>query len=87
MLDVHGFDSLMSPRFIGTGIQYCFTRNLRSYSTNFYFSYFLRVLTGALACIFICQTVDRFGRRGMLLLSAIITGLSSLLLLALTQCT
>ncbi|XP_036950834.1 putative solute carrier family 22 member 31 [Acanthopagrus latus] len=71
--------------FIGTGIQYCFTRNLRSYSTNFYFSYFLRVLTGALACIFICQTVDRFGRRGMLLLSAIITGLSSLLLLALTQ--
>ncbi|XP_073319913.1 putative solute carrier family 22 member 31 [Pagrus major] len=71
--------------FIGTGIQYCFTRNLHSYSTNFYFSYFLRVLTGALACIFICQSVDRFGRRGMLLLSAIITGLSSLLLLALTQ--
>lgn len=42
---------------------------------------------GALACIFICLSVNRFGRRGMLLLSAIITGLSSLLLLALTQCT
>ncbi|XP_039990748.1 putative solute carrier family 22 member 31 isoform X1 [Xiphias gladius] len=71
--------------FIGTGIQYCFTRNLHSYSTNFYFSYFLRVITGALACIFICVSVNHFGRRGILLLSAIITGLSSLLLLALTQ--
>ncbi|KAI4830504.1 hypothetical protein KUCAC02_002132 [Chaenocephalus aceratus] len=71
--------------FIGTGIQYCFTRNLHSYSSNFYFSYFLRVMTGALACVFICLSVNHFGRRGMLLLSAIITGLSSLLLLALTQ--
>ncbi|XP_056611917.1 putative solute carrier family 22 member 31 [Triplophysa dalaica] len=71
--------------FIGTGIQYCFTRNLHIYSPHFYFSYFLRVLTGALACIFLCITVDRFGRRGILLLSAILTGLSSLLLLALTQ--
>lgn len=43
-------------------------------------------MTGGLACIFICLSVNRFGRRGMLLLSAIITGLSSLLLLALTQC-
>ncbi|XP_043099640.1 putative solute carrier family 22 member 31 isoform X2 [Puntigrus tetrazona] len=71
--------------FIGTGIQYCFTRNLHIYSPHFYFSYFLRVLTGALACIFLCVSVDRFGRRGMLLLAAIVTGLSSLLLLALTQ--
>ncbi|KAL0188027.1 hypothetical protein M9458_015126, partial [Cirrhinus mrigala] len=71
--------------FIGTGIQYCFTRNLRIYSPHFYFSYFLRVFTGALACIFLCVCVDRFGRRGMLLLAAIVTGLSSLLLLALTQ--
>uniref|UniRef100_A0A8C9XUN0 Solute carrier family 22 member 31 n=1 Tax=Sander lucioperca TaxID=283035 RepID=A0A8C9XUN0_SANLU len=71
--------------FIGTGIQYCFTRNLHSYSPNFYFSYFLRVITGAFACIFICLSVNHFGRRGMLLLSAIVTGLSSLLLLALTQ--
>lgn len=79
-------DSGLSSRFIGTGVQYCFTRNLHSYSTNFYFSYFLRVMMGALACIFICLSVNHFGRRGMLLLSAIITGLSSLLLLALTQC-
>ncbi|KAM9817186.1 putative solute carrier family 22 member 31 [Neosynchiropus ocellatus] len=70
--------------FIGTGIQYCFTRNLHIYSKNFYFSYFIRTITGALACIFICISVNHFGRRGMLLLFAIITGLSSLLLLALT---
>ncbi|XP_051918478.1 putative solute carrier family 22 member 31 [Hippocampus zosterae] len=70
---------------IGTGIQYCFTRNLHASSTNFYFSYFVRIATGTLACIFICSTVNHFGRRSMLLLSAIVTGLSSLLLLALTQ--
>lgn len=76
----------MSSSLIGTGIQYCFTRNLHTYSTNFFFTYFVRVVMGALACTFICFSVNRFGRRGMLLLSAIITGLSSLLLLALTQC-
>ncbi|KAM9860716.1 putative solute carrier family 22 member 31 [Aulostomus maculatus] len=70
--------------FIGTGIQYCFTRNMHIYSEDFYFNYFLRVITGTLACIFICLSVNHFGRRGMLLLSAIITGISSLLLLALT---
>lgn len=72
--------------FLGTGIQYCFTRNLHNYSPHFYFVYFLRALTGAVACGFLCVTVDRVGRRGILLLAAIITGLSSLLLLALTQC-
>ncbi|CAM4532253.1 unnamed protein product [Leuciscus chuanchicus] len=77
--------SYIARNFIGTGIQYCFTRNLHVYSTHFYFSYALRVLTGALACVFLCVCVDRFGRRGILLLSAIVTGLSSLLLLALTQ--
>ncbi|XP_057702671.1 putative solute carrier family 22 member 31 [Corythoichthys intestinalis] len=70
---------------IGTGIQYCFTRNLHTSSNNFYFSYFVRIATGTLACIIICATVNRFGRRGMLLFFAIITGLSSLLLLALAQ--
>ncbi|KAG7315265.1 hypothetical protein KOW79_021353 [Hemibagrus wyckioides] len=71
--------------FLGTGIQYCFTRNLHSYSPHFYFSYFLRAVTGAVACGFLCVSVDRVGRRGILLLAAIVTGLSSLLLLALTQ--
>ncbi|CAL8246992.1 unnamed protein product [Lota lota] len=67
-------------------IQYCFKRILHSFTTNFYFTYFLRVLTGALSCLFLCLTVNHFGRRSILLLSAIITGLSSLLLLALTLC-
>ncbi|XP_026863217.2 putative solute carrier family 22 member 31 isoform X1 [Electrophorus electricus] len=71
--------------FIGTGIQYCFTRNLHIYSPQFYFGYFLRALMGALACGFLCMSVGRAGRRGILLLTAIVTGLSSLLLLALTQ--
>ncbi|XP_036399051.1 putative solute carrier family 22 member 31 [Megalops cyprinoides] len=71
--------------FIGTGIQYCFTRNLHSFSSHFYVIYFLRVLTGALACVLLCLSVSRVGRRGMLLLCAIVTGLSSLLLLALMQ--
>uniref|UniRef100_W5K584 Solute carrier family 22 member 31 n=1 Tax=Astyanax mexicanus TaxID=7994 RepID=W5K584_ASTMX len=71
--------------FIGTGIQYCFTRNIHLYSSQFYFGYFLRTVMGALACVFLCVLVDRVGRRGILLLTAIVTGLSSLLLLALTQ--
>ncbi|XP_076852689.1 putative solute carrier family 22 member 31 [Brachyhypopomus gauderio] len=71
--------------FIGTGIQYCFTRNIHAYSPAFYFGYFLRALTGAVACGFLCAWVGRVGRRGILLLTAIVTGLSSLLLLALTQ--
>lgn len=73
-------------RFLGTGIQYCFTRNLSGYSPHFYFCYFLRAVTGAVACAFLCVSVDRVGRRGILLITAIVTGLSSLLLLALTQC-
>ncbi|XP_029111878.1 putative solute carrier family 22 member 31 [Scleropages formosus] len=71
--------------FIGTGIQYCFTRNLHGFSHHFYLTYFVRVATGAVACALLCVTVERCGRRGVLLLSAITTGLSSLLLLALTQ--
>ncbi|KAF5895619.1 putative solute carrier family 22 member 31, partial [Clarias magur] len=71
--------------FLGTGIQYCFTRNLNGYSPHFYYCYFLRAVTGAAACAFLCASVDRVGRRGILLITAIVTGLSSLLLLALTQ--
>ncbi|XP_006641409.1 putative solute carrier family 22 member 31 [Lepisosteus oculatus] len=71
--------------FIGAGIQYCFTRNLLGFQPHFYFSYFLRVLAGGLACALLWATVNRFGRRGMLLLSSIVTGMASLLLLALTQ--
>lgn len=42
--------------------------------------------TEAAACLFVCLTAERFGRRAILLLCTVLTGISSLLLLALTQC-
>lgn len=42
--------------------------------------------TEAAACLFVCLTAERFGRRAVLLLCTVLTGISSLLLLALTQC-
>ncbi|XP_074864678.1 putative solute carrier family 22 member 31 isoform X1 [Carettochelys insculpta] len=70
---------------IGCGIRPCFTRNLAPYPPPFYFSYFLLAALEATACLFLCLTVNRFGRRPILLLCTILTGISSLLLLALTQ--
>ncbi|XP_041048042.1 putative solute carrier family 22 member 31 isoform X2 [Carcharodon carcharias] len=71
--------------FIGSGIQNCFSQNLVAYSPRFHLSYL--VITGAegVALLFLYFTVNKFGRRGILLLSTIITGMSSLLLLALIQ--
>ncbi|XP_069491730.1 putative solute carrier family 22 member 31 isoform X2 [Ambystoma mexicanum] len=71
--------------FIGSGIRHCFARNLMGYGPPLYFMYFLLTGSEAVACLFLCVTVNRFGRRGILLLCAILTGISSLLLLALTQ--
>ncbi|TFK03829.1 putative phospholipid-transporting ATPase IIB [Platysternon megacephalum] len=71
--------------FIGSGIRHCFTRNLAPYLPRFYFSYFLLAALEAAACLFLCVTVNRFGRRPILLLCTILTGIASLLLLALTQ--
>ncbi|XP_061449781.1 putative solute carrier family 22 member 31 isoform X2 [Rhineura floridana] len=71
--------------FIGSGIRHCFTRNLTPYAPRFYFPYFLLAVSEAVALLFLCLTVERFGRRAVLLLSTILTGVSSLLLLALTQ--
>ncbi|XP_053126302.1 putative solute carrier family 22 member 31 [Hemicordylus capensis] len=71
--------------FIGSGIRHCFTRNLAPYAPRFYFPYFLLAVSEAVALLFLCLTVDHFGRRAVLLLSTILMGLSSLLLLALTQ--
>ncbi|XP_006001096.1 putative solute carrier family 22 member 31 [Latimeria chalumnae] len=71
--------------FIGGGIQYCFAQNLFGFWTSFYPPYFLQTILGGLSCIFLCLTVNRCGRRGILLLTTIVTGISSLLLLALTQ--
>ncbi|XP_041125138.1 putative solute carrier family 22 member 31 [Polyodon spathula] len=71
--------------FIGRGIQYCFTQNLLDFHPHFYVRYYMRVLSGGLACVLLCVSVNRFGRRGILLLASILTGMASLLLLALTQ--
>ncbi|NWU94880.1 S22AH protein, partial [Upupa epops] len=71
--------------FIGSGIRHCFTRNLAPHLPHFFSSYFVLVGTEAAACLFICVTAERFGRRAILLLCTVLTGISSLLLLALTQ--
>ncbi|XP_048402845.1 putative solute carrier family 22 member 31 [Stegostoma tigrinum] len=71
--------------FIGNGIQHCFTQTLTGYSSRFYLSYFVTATAEGVALLFLYFTVNKFGRRGILLLSTIITGMSSLLLLALAQ--
>ncbi|NWI53668.1 S22AH protein, partial [Calyptomena viridis] len=71
--------------FIGSGIRHCFTRNLTPHLPHFFSSYLVLVGTEAAACLFVCLTAERFGRRAILLLCTILTGISSLLLLALTQ--
>ncbi|XP_030060464.1 putative solute carrier family 22 member 31 [Microcaecilia unicolor] len=71
--------------FIGTGIRHCYLQNLQGYGPTFYFVYFLMAATEAVSCLFLCGTVNKFGRRAILLLCTILTGVSSLLLLALTE--
>lgn len=80
-------DVTSSPtRFIGSGIRHCFARNLAPYGPRFYFPYFLLAGSEVVAVLFLCLTVDHFGRRAVLLFGTILTGISSLLLLALMQC-
>ncbi|XP_040266776.1 putative solute carrier family 22 member 31 [Bufo bufo] len=69
--------------FIGSGIRPCFARNLMALGGSI--PYFLQTGSEVLACIFLCITVNHWGRRAVLLLCTILTGFSSLLLLALTQ--
>ncbi|NXE95099.1 S22AH protein, partial [Menura novaehollandiae] len=71
--------------FIGSGIRHCFTRNLAPHLPHFFSSHLVLVGTEAAACLFVCLTAERFGRRAILLLCTVLTGISSLLLLALTQ--
>ncbi|NXB20671.1 S22AH protein, partial [Rhagologus leucostigma] len=67
------------------GIRHCFTRNLVPHLPHFFSSHLVLVGTEAAACLFVCLTAERFGRRAILLLCTVLTGISSLLLLALTQ--
>ncbi|NWW76024.1 S22AH protein, partial [Climacteris rufus] len=71
--------------FIGSGIRHCFTRNLVPHLPHFFSSHLALVGAEAAACLFVCLTAERFGRRAILLLCTVLTGISSLLLLALTQ--
>ncbi|XP_067882547.1 solute carrier family 22 member 17-like, partial [Heterodontus francisci] len=74
--------------FIGHGIQHCygtFRHKVPGTGSGFYFMYLLSAGTGMLACLALCITVDRFGRRGILLFSMTLTGLASLTLLGLTK--
>uniref|UniRef100_A0A672UBL2 Solute carrier family 22 member 31 n=1 Tax=Strigops habroptila TaxID=2489341 RepID=A0A672UBL2_STRHB len=75
----------LSRRFIGSGIRHCFTRNMAPHLPHFFSSYFALVGTEATACLFVFLTAERFGRRAILLLCTVLTGICSLLLLALTQ--
>ncbi|XP_021264149.1 putative solute carrier family 22 member 31 [Numida meleagris] len=71
--------------FIGSGIRHCFTRNLAPHLPRFLPAYFALRGPEAAACLFLCVTVERCGRRAVLLLCTVLTGTASLLLLALTQ--
>ncbi|XP_064243067.1 putative solute carrier family 22 member 31 isoform X2 [Passer domesticus] len=71
--------------FIGSGIRHCFTRNLVPHLPHFLSCQLALLGTEAAACLFVCLTAERFGRRAILLLCTVLTGISSLLLLALTQ--
>uniref|UniRef100_A0A8C5WZZ6 Solute carrier family 22 member 31 n=1 Tax=Malurus cyaneus samueli TaxID=2593467 RepID=A0A8C5WZZ6_9PASS len=52
---------------------------------HFFSSHLALVGAEAVACLFVCLTAERFGRRAILLLCTVLTSISSLLLLALTQ--
>ncbi|XP_075877006.1 putative solute carrier family 22 member 31 isoform X2 [Nelusetta ayraudi] len=71
--------------FTAAAIQHCFTTDLYSYSTHFYLNYYVRVSAAAAASVFLYLLANRYGRRGVLLFSAIATCLPSLLLLAFKQ--
>ncbi|KAJ8277526.1 hypothetical protein GJAV_G00076160 [Gymnothorax javanicus] len=82
-LCVLGFTS-----FISHGISHCyssFRRDVRGTAPSFYLTYLLSVSAGGAAWLLLWATVDRCGRRGILLLSMTMMGLASLILLGLTE--
>ncbi|XP_069094291.1 solute carrier family 22 member 17 [Pleurodeles waltl] len=73
---------------IAHGIHHCygtFRKDIQGARSGLYLSYLLSAGAGLLACIFLWATVDRFGRRAMLLLSMTLTGIASLTLLGLIE--
>ena len=76
-----------SHSFIAHAIRHCYQPVGGGGSpSDFYLCSLLASGTAALACVFLGVTVDRFGRRGILLLSMTLTGIASLVLLGLWDC-
>ncbi|XP_066578937.1 solute carrier family 22 member 17 [Amia ocellicauda] len=74
--------------FISHGIHRCYTSfrgDVRGTPPSLYWSWLVSSGTGGLACAVLCVTVDRCGRRGILLLAMTMTGLASLILLGLIE--
>lgn len=77
----------LSHSFIAHAIRHCYQPVGGGGSpSDFYLCSLLASGTAALACVFLGVTVDRFGRRGILLLSMTLTGIASLVLLGLWDC-
>uniref|UniRef100_A0AAV2LBJ8 Major facilitator superfamily (MFS) profile domain-containing protein n=1 Tax=Knipowitschia caucasica TaxID=637954 RepID=A0AAV2LBJ8_KNICA len=82
-LCVLGFTS-----FISHGISHCyssFRADVKGTAPSFYWTYLLSVSAGGGAWLLLWATVDRCGRRGILLLFMTMTGLASLILLGLME--
>ncbi|KAA0705101.1 Solute carrier family 22 member 17 24p3 receptor [Triplophysa tibetana] len=80
-LCVLGFTS-----FISHGISHCyssFRRDVKGTTPSFYWTYLLSVSAGGGAWLLLWATVERWGRRGILLLAMTLTGIASLILLGL----
>lgn len=83
----HGCFSAL--RFISHGITHCYSSfrgDVRGTAPSFYWMYLLSVCAGGGAWLLLWATVDRCGRRGILLLSMTMMGLASLILLGLMKC-
>uniref|UniRef100_H9GB54 Solute carrier family 22 member 17 n=1 Tax=Anolis carolinensis TaxID=28377 RepID=H9GB54_ANOCA len=75
--------------FIAHAICHCYQLawdSLEDPHAKFYLSYLLSTGSAGLACLFLCLSVDRYGRRGILLLTTTLTGIASLILLGLGEC-
>ncbi|XP_062335597.1 solute carrier family 22 member 17 [Osmerus eperlanus] len=74
--------------FISHGISHCYSSfrgDVRGTAPSFYWTYLLSVCAGGGAWLLLWATVDRCGRRGILLLGMTLTGLASLILLGLME--
>uniref|UniRef100_A0A8C8ELX1 Major facilitator superfamily (MFS) profile domain-containing protein n=1 Tax=Oncorhynchus tshawytscha TaxID=74940 RepID=A0A8C8ELX1_ONCTS len=75
--------------FISHGISHCYSSfrgDVRGTAPSFYWTYLLSVCAGGGAWLLLWATVNRCGRRGILLLAMTMTGLASLILLGLMEC-